>query len=148
MGVGGCLFPGIPNLSCTWVCSLSFQSLNAPFENRLTDWGAALCIQTQTCGQSDIKKYVFWIWNRAETDTGMCSTCNKKKQKEMEALQYRSMFNGYTSLQCSQEGYLIKPSQVCSPAINPSCQMINPENGVRQKIRMPCVVFRSIKWVE
>lgn len=41
--------------SFTWVCSLSFRSLNARFENCLSDWEAALCIQTQTCGQSDIK---------------------------------------------------------------------------------------------
>lgn len=56
MGVGVGVFPSIPDLSFTWVCSLSFRSLNAPFEKSLTDREVALRIQTQTCGQSDIKK--------------------------------------------------------------------------------------------
>lgn len=57
-------------LSTAWMLSL---------KNCLSDWEAALCIQTQTCGQSDIKSTCSEF--RAQADTDMYSTCNNKSRK-------------------------------------------------------------------
>lgn len=82
-GVGVGVFQSIPDLSSPWVCSLSFGSLNAPFEKSLTDREVVLRIQTQTCGQSDIKKILRVVnLKRGATQTDMCSTCNKKAERE------------------------------------------------------------------
>lgn len=65
------------------VRSLSFHSLNAVFENCLSDWEAALCIQTQTCGHSDIKTTCVEFRTQADTDTdtAMYTPCNNESKK-------------------------------------------------------------------
>lgn len=100
MGVG--VFQSIPDLSFTWVCSLSFRSLNAPFEKSLTDREADVRIQTQirhkkknpTCSEF-------------ETQTQACAQHAIKKptevkgeverEREVGALQQTCTFNADTS---------------------------------------------------
>lgn len=80
MGVG--VFQSSPDLSFTWVCSLSFSSLSAPFEKSLTDREAAVRIQTQTCGQSDTKKKKKNTCSEFETQTQACAQHAIKKSLE------------------------------------------------------------------
>lgn len=64
------------------VRSLSFHSLNAAFENCLSDWEASLCIQTQTCGHSDIKTTCAEFRTQADTDMAMYTPCNNEGKKK------------------------------------------------------------------
>lgn len=102
-------------LSFTWVCSLSFHSLNALFENCLTvRLRATLCIQTNmqafrhktTC--ADFR-------TRADTDITMHTSCSNWDMKLRNTCSMASRLWQY-----SQQGHLMRYSQGPPPAIFPS----------------------------